>query len=494
MVSLTLPGYQILSVLGRGGFGVVYRARQLTIDREVAVKVDSRVILDDRDQRRFLREVRAAGRLSGHPNVVEIYDAGVLQDGYPYLVMELCAGGSLAGRSPMPASDVAGIGRGIADALSAAHGMGVLHRDIKPGNILVKRYGTVGLADFGLAALIESGRETSVTLAALTPAYAPPEAFHLQAPSPRSDIYALGATLYALLAGRPPRFPANGDLSLPEIMRLHDAPVPDLPGVAPGLTAVLRRTMAKAPEQRHPDAATLRDDLARWTVPGQQVTITAPVRPPEPPAEAQLESRRTMTPTRRRTLLAGAALLAVLLLLGVWYFVAKDPDDPGGQAAQQPTGLSDSGPASNPVDLGIETSIDDCPAAGVSDGAARCAKRAECWSGMVLIQGELTSVRRIPCDQLHTWETYAIAPVPAGVADPYLDVLEGNPTVLGVCSKEILLDSRFGQALEIPPDKWESSVMPPTPEDRAARRDVYRCVGTVSGDGTAGVAFRPAQP
>ena len=110
-MTVSVPGYEIVDALGRGGFGVVYRARQLTIDREVAIKVDTRVILDDRDQRRFLREVRAAGRLSGHPHVVEIYDAGVLPDSRPYIVMELCPGGSLADRTgPMPPREVAEIG------------------------------------------------------------------------------------------------------------------------------------------------------------------------------------------------------------------------------------------------------------------------------------------------------------------------------------------------------------------------------------------------
>ncbi|HEU5475043.1 MAG TPA: serine/threonine-protein kinase [Actinophytocola sp.] len=495
MISLTLPGYEMMGVLGRGGFGVVYRARQVTIDREVAVKVDSRVILDDRDRRRFLREVRAAGRLSGHPHVVEIYDAGVLPDGYPYLVMELCAGGSLAGRGPIAPPDVAGIGRGIADALAAAHGLGVLHRDIKPGNILIKRYGTVGLADFGLAAVIDSGRESSVTLAALTPAYAAPEAFHLHPPTPRSDIYALGATLYALLAGRPPRFPAGADLSLPEIIRLHDAPVPDLPGVPPGLTAVLRRSLAKDPGQRFPDAVALRDELTRWTVPGQPVTITNPIRQPAPaPSLPPAPSgEQHTTPVRRGVLLAGAALTAVLVLLGVWYFAVQDRGD-GRTAAGAPTGTVAAPDGEDTADLGVETVTDGCPAAAVPDAQARCVERAECWSGMVLIQGELTSVRRIPCDQEHTWETYAVAPVPADLADAYLDTLEGNPTVAKVCAKEVLIASRTGKALEVDPEKWEPSVMPPTPDDRAAQRAVYRCVGTISGETSSGAAFRPLQP
>ena len=292
MTAVSVPGYEILDPLGRGGFGVVYRARQVTIDREVAIKVDTRVILDDRDQRRFLREVRAAGRLSGHPHVVELYDAGVLPDARPYLVMELCPGGSLADRERLPEREVVDIGRKICDALGAAHDLGVLHRDIKPGNILVKRYGTVALADFGLAAVVEAGRDSSVTLAALTPAYAAPEAFHLHPPTVQSDVYALTATLYTLLTGVPPRFPAEGDLSVPEIVRRHDTPVDDIPGIAPELMAILRRGLAKDPAHRYPEAAALAADLSRLSF-GEQsgprhavtqaVTTVAAPRPSVPP-------------------------------------------------------------------------------------------------------------------------------------------------------------------------------------------------------------------
>jgi hypothetical protein len=468
---LSLPGYETIGVLGRGGFGVVYRARQLTVDREVAIKVDTRVILDDRDQRRFLREVRAAGRLSGHPNVVELYDAGMLPDGRPFLVMELCPAGSLAGRSPLSPPDVVTIGHGIADALVAAHGLGVLHRDIKPGNILVKRYGTVGLGDFGLAALIESGRDSSVTLAALTPAYAPPEAFHLEAPTPRSDIYALGATLYALLAGRPPRFPAGSSPSVPEIIRLHDAPVLDLPGVPTDLTAVLRRSLAKDPAYRYPDAAAFRDDLARLSGSSVPITVTPRIR----------------RAARRPLLLAGTALAAVLILLGVWYFAVRD------RSTTPPASQAAPGPASTAaVDLGIPVITDPCPATK-ADGQARCAERAECWSGPVLINGEVTSIRKLPCDQEHSWETFAIAPVPPDIGTPYSDVLEANARVTKVCSTDTLLASRFGKALDIAADQWEATVLPPTPDDRAAGRAVYRCLGSITEHTASGTAFRPRQ-
>ncbi|NUT52389.1 MAG: serine/threonine protein kinase, partial [Saccharothrix sp.] len=261
-----VPGYTFVDLVGRGGFAVVYRAVQVSVDREVAIKIDSRMVLDENDRRRFLREARAAGRLSGHPNVVDLYDAGVLPDGRPYLVMELCTGGSLLDRlrehGALPVDEACGLAAKIADALAAAHAAGVLHRDIKPANILVNRYGVHGLADFGLAALAEPGRESSASLTALTPAYAAPEAFRQETPTERADIYALGATLYALLSGRPPRFPRTGEPNLTEIIRMHDRPLPGIVGVPDDLMAVLAKALSADPAHRHASAAEFRDALA----------------------------------------------------------------------------------------------------------------------------------------------------------------------------------------------------------------------------------------
>ena len=157
-------------MLGAGGFATVYRCWQLAVGREVAVKVDNRVLLSERDRHRFLREVTAAGRLSGHPHVIDVYDAGTLLDGRPYLVMELCPAGSLNDalrrHGPMPAGQVRDIGVRLADALAAAHAAGVLHRDIKPANILVNRFGMVGLR----SARREAARATPV----LRPGHAGP--------------------------------------------------------------------------------------------------------------------------------------------------------------------------------------------------------------------------------------------------------------------------------------------------------------------------------
>jgi serine/threonine protein kinase len=537
VTAVSVPGYDVLEPLGQGGYGVVYRARQLTIDREVAIKVDTRVILDERDQRRFFREVRAAGRLSGHPHVVELYDAGVLTDGRPYLVMELCPGGSLADRARLPASEVIDIGQKIADALAAAHDLGVLHRDIKPGNILLKRYGTVALADFGLAAVVDAGRDSSVTLAAMTPAYAAPEVFHLHPPTVQSDVYALAATLYTLLTGYPPHYPANGDdLSVPEIIRRHELPIDDVPGVRPELMAILRRGLAKDPAHRYPEAAALQADLvplAAEQVGGPRHAVTRPVTtvakrrpsPPPPaapysepapsrslarPSPAQLPPSHPSAPgagsppgypppsapphssagpTRsRRTLLVTVAAVVALLLAvaAVWFFVLRDGTPAASASGDPPADAEDI------ARFGVPTVTDGCPAADVPDAGARCTRRAQCWSEIVIIQGELGGIRELPCDRQHVFETFAIAEVPAAVTDPYQDALVRNATVRKVCSTRTLLASRQPDVRRFGADDWSIEVLPPTPEDQESGREIYRCVARLTGAaGGDGPVFRP---
>ena len=187
----------------------MWQAKQESLNRFVAVKVDQRTLDIETEQRRFLREAGAAGRLSGHPGIVTVHDAGILADDRPFLVMELCPGGSLtkwltAEQRPNP-KRVRDVGVSVADALAAAHVRGVLHRDVKPANILIDAYDNPGLADFGLAALPDPGMGLSETIDAITPAYAPPEVFRRQPLTEYGDVYSLAATLYALLCGRPPR-------------------------------------------------------------------------------------------------------------------------------------------------------------------------------------------------------------------------------------------------------------------------------------------------
>jgi len=273
-------------VVAHGGYATVYRATQVSVYREVAVKVENRTLESDKDQRRFVREARAAGRMSSHPHVVDLIDVGVTEDGHPYMIMELCEG-TYADRmksDPLSAAEARDVGAKIADALADAHALGVLHRDVKPANILITRFGEPALADFGLAVLAET-RESSITLE-LTPAYAAPEMFHHGRPVPASDIYGLCATLYALMRGRPPRWQDNHNPTLLSLVDMFDEPVPDLPGAPAELTALLRRGMRNDPASR-PTAAELRDELAgiqRDPDPTMMMRSVGPLISPATPA------------------------------------------------------------------------------------------------------------------------------------------------------------------------------------------------------------------
>jgi eukaryotic-like serine/threonine-protein kinase len=281
-----VPGLTGLTVLARGGYSTVYKAVQVSIGRPVAVKIENRSLASEHDQRRFLREARAAGRMSSHSYVVDLFDAGVTADGHPYLVMELCAGSyaDVLKVRALSAFEVRDVGVKIADALADAHDVGVVHRDVKPANILITEFGEPTLADFGLAVLAEM-RDVSLTLEVLTPAYAPREMFRSGCePSPACDVYSLCATLYALLRGKPPRWRDDRNPSLLTLMELFDRPIPDLPGVPTDLLDVLRSGMNNNPDAR-PRAGILRDRLAALTLrqsTDETIMIPVPARPVEP--------------------------------------------------------------------------------------------------------------------------------------------------------------------------------------------------------------------
>lgn len=264
----SIPGVRITSVLGRGGFATVYAGVQDSLERPVAVKVDSRPLDDSRNERRFMREVQAASRISGHPHVVSLVDTGKLPDLRPYLVMELCAGGSLydlVSRGPTPASDAVALAEAAASALGAAHTAGVMHRDVKPANILLDSYGSPRLSDFGIASVQREGQDPTVTLECLTPDFAAPEAFMLASPGPEGDVWSMGAVLFALLTGRSPRRGPDGvQRSLPAIVRSLDAPLnlsdPNVPEL---LLPLLSKAMAPEPRDRYRNGTELTNALEK---------------------------------------------------------------------------------------------------------------------------------------------------------------------------------------------------------------------------------------
>ncbi|WP_433509416.1 serine/threonine-protein kinase [Nonomuraea sp. CA-143628] len=540
MSEISVPGYEIRGVLGQGGFGIVYLALQSAVGREVALKVDNRVLLSDRDRRRFLREVTAAGALSGHPHVVPVYDAGLLPDGRPYMVLELCPGGSLSGRRLLPDA-VRDVGVRIADALAAAHAQGVLHRDVKPANLLLNRYGHVALSDFGLATMPDSGPDASVTRESLTPAYAPPEAFELAEPSAAGDVYSLAATLYALLSGRPPRFPASGVPNLAMVLAMHRLPVPEIPGVPPALTAVLRQALVSDPHQRTPTAAAFRDALTALRLDTEPVrqhsgfpedTVgSGPMSSGQPSAPSPADpyqmgqaapaagpaSQSVSRPVGRRRRHGGGrdvrrddtvepaaprgvsrvflvimSVCALVLATGagvvVYDHFARGPET---EPTPKATGEAAKKTTTAVKIAGVETYTKGCPASAVPGAKAACVKESECWGGLVITAGD-TTARRLGCEETHSWETYAIAPLPADSLTYDQRDLARHPTVKKVCAKAVLLATRYGPAKNIAGNKWISDVMPPSSAQFDQGVRVYRCVGALEGAERSGSVFRPS--
>jgi serine/threonine protein kinase len=255
LMPIELEGYEILEEIGRGGFAVVYRARQQSLDRFVAIKVLSTPDSDAEALRRFGREGSIVGSLSWHPHVVAVYDAGMTADGRPFLCYELMPGGSLAGRQQQAGrlglEPVLSVGVQVADALEAACSVSVVHRDVKPSNVLIDRLGTYQLADFGIAGLTLGSHTGSRTLAGTT-AYMAPEVISGEPATTAADIYSTGSLLFALLWGSPP-FSRDSDSSpIAAAIRATTEPPPDLRelGVPEPLVEVVERALAKDPTER----------------------------------------------------------------------------------------------------------------------------------------------------------------------------------------------------------------------------------------------------
>ncbi len=265
-VGATFGGYEILAELGAGGMGVVYRARDTTLERIVALKTLAPALSKDAAYvQRFLKEARAVARLN-HPNIVQIYDFGCEEAIY-YLAMEFVDGRSLghhlrAGR--FPESVALGVIRQACTALAVAHAEGLVHRDIKPDNLMLTTKGVLKLVDLGIAKRVNEDQSLTLTGQAIgTPHYVSPEQIRGQKDiDARADIYSLGATLYHLVTGRTPFTGASGALVL--TMHLIE-PLPDPrqyePSLSEGLCRILGKMMAKDREERYRDVASLDADF-----------------------------------------------------------------------------------------------------------------------------------------------------------------------------------------------------------------------------------------
>jgi eukaryotic-like serine/threonine-protein kinase len=268
-----LPGFEILELVGRGGMGAVYTARQISLDRTVAVKIlplrfaDNPVLAE-----RFVRESRSLARLN-HPHIVTAFDAGVAGD-QSYLVMEYVDGADLASliheSGPVDPAEACEWIRHAADALAYTHGQGFVHRDIKPSNLLLDQDGKVQVSDLGLVGAAQP--EMRITDSSLTDAgsihgtvdfMAPEQAADMRSADERSDIYSLGCTLFYLLTGLPPY---DGNTAMKRLIAHREQPIPSLSdfrtAVSPQLDTLVRRMLAKNPEDRPQTMAEVRDNIA----------------------------------------------------------------------------------------------------------------------------------------------------------------------------------------------------------------------------------------
>jgi len=265
-----IPGHEILDTLGRGGMGIVYRARHMALGRTVAVKMlISGHLAPEELLDRFQCEAESVARLK-HPNIVQIYETGDVQ-GQPYFTLEYVAGGSLADRldgSPQDSQAAARLVAQLADAVYYAHTMGVLHRDLKPANVLLEEDGTPKITDFGLARQMESDvRHTRTGDVMGTPSYMAPEQASgvTRKLDPACDIYSLGALLYEMLTGRPPfRGRDAVDTLMQVIADEVVAPRRLQSGLPRDLETICLKCLEKSPSKRYPTAAALADDLRRF--------------------------------------------------------------------------------------------------------------------------------------------------------------------------------------------------------------------------------------
>jgi WD40 repeat protein len=331
-----VPGYEVLGVLGRGGMGVVYKARHLGLDRVVALKMLLHVEHASPEAiNRFRLEARSVARLQ-HPHIVQVYEVGE-QQGTAFLSLEYCAGGNLEQKlagTPLPPGDAARLVADLAGAVQAAHDAGIVHRDLKPANVLLTTEGIAKITDFGLAKTMVDQGQTQSGMILGTPSYMSPEqasGSKRRVVGPPTDIYALGAILYECLTGRPP---FRGPTSLDTLMQVS-ADEPARPSQLQPLTPrdleiICLKCLQKDAKRRYSQARDLADDLHRY-LRGEPIHAR-----PTPAWERSWKWARR-NPAAALIVFLFAVPLPVLLLYvaGLWREAADARDEARNRAARE---------------------------------------------------------------------------------------------------------------------------------------------------------------
>jgi serine/threonine protein kinase len=323
--------YKITEKLGEGGMAVVYKGYQQSLNRYVAIKVLRQELAQDEEfVQRFQREALAVADLD-HPNILHVYDAGIVQGMY-YIVMAFVDGGSLrdmVGHGPLEPDYALSIAAQVADALHHAHQRGIVHRDVKPNNILLSRDGRPLLSDFGIAkALHESSGLTRTGMSIGTPEYMAPEQIQGQKVDGRTDIYALGIVLYEMLVGWAP---FSSTTPVAALYKQVNEPPPPLRqaniNIPAWLEAVVAKALAKSPVERYQQASEFAEALRQRRAPGR---TPVPIRTATPTkisrAEPEAKGRRKVVPV----LIAGIVVLLLVLVAVVAALLSGNEAGPTG--------------------------------------------------------------------------------------------------------------------------------------------------------------------
>jgi tRNA A-37 threonylcarbamoyl transferase component Bud32 len=367
MIGTVLSGrYRLEAKLGSGGMSTVYLARDETLDRPVAVKVMHREMSEQEDQlQRFRQEARAVAKLT-HPNVVSVIDAGE-DGGHPYIVFEYVKGETLKQRigrvGALDTQEAIAYAIEVARGLSVAHARNMVHRDIKPQNVLIDEEGRAKLTDFGISRQLEQDGVTATGRVLGTTDYVAPEQAMGKDVDPRSDVYSLGVVIYEMLIGQ---VPFHADSQVGVAMKHVNEELPDVqrrrPDVSAAVALVVERSTAKDPAERYQTVAEMIDDLetaleveaARaGSTTGEATSVLDAVPPPE--RKLSSRGRRSWTAIVLLLLVGGAALLAVQLISGGGFGGGGANKGKGGEVKL--TGATDYDPQGDEEEIGSKVEL-----------------------------------------------------------------------------------------------------------------------------------------